>query len=110
MVILSVEVRNGTPSFCHCICVAGGKLPSMVQLRDISSPSVSSVSDTATTLASGTTKTRRLAEEEIEPYGDVAVQVNTPWSTISTEDIPRVEICLREFSWTVSMVILELLK
>jgi hypothetical protein len=27
----------------------------MVQLRDISSPSVSSVSDTATTLASGTT-------------------------------------------------------
>ena len=55
MVILSVEVRNGTPSFCHCICVAGGKLPSMVQLRDISSPSVSSVSDTATTLASGTT-------------------------------------------------------
>ena len=55
IVILSVEVRNGTPSFCHCIAVADGKLPSMVQFRDITSPSVSSVPDTATILASGTT-------------------------------------------------------
>ena len=55
MVILSVEVRNGTSFLCHCICVAAGKLPSMVQFRDITSPSINIVPDTASTFASGTT-------------------------------------------------------
>ena len=38
--------------------------------------------------------TMKLAEEDIEPYGDVALHVNSPWSPNSTLESVRVDTCL----------------